>query len=135
MPSPFHVLIIDDMPDTRTLLRVILTRRGEYTVSEAASGEAGLRMAQDSPPDLIILDYMMPGMDGAEVCRQLRAMPQTRQTPILVLTARVDRPTRDKMLALGVNSYLHKPIHPRQLRSAVESLLTNHRETASGSQT
>jgi threonine synthase len=84
-----QVLIVDDHPDSRRLIRRVLEAQGEYLIREAASGAEALADAHRSPPDLIILDLMMPDMDGLEVIGRLKAQPQTANLPVIVVTAKV----------------------------------------------
>ena len=90
--------------DARLLLRLILTGKGGCAVLEAASGAEALGQIGSQRPDAVILDYMMPDMDGLEVCRRIRAMPGLEAVPILMLTARPDPPLREKALAAGVDT-------------------------------
>lgn len=119
---PRHILIIDDMADTRLLLRLILTGKGGCAVLEAASGVEALGQIGSQRPDAVILDYMMPDMDGLEVCRRIRAMPGLEAVPILMLTARPDPPLREKALAAGVSSFMTKPVSPAELLAELDRL-------------
>ena len=127
-----RVLIVDDMTDARTLLRLLLTHRGHYEVMEAQTGMEALEQTRVQQPDLIILDYMMPDLDGGEVCRILRREAATTDIPIVMLTARTDQRTHDEALAAGVNVYLTKPIKTEELLAATERLLTAYSETSVG---
>src|SRR5271165_4435831 len=115
-----HILVIDDDYHITELLRRTLAHAG-YTVSAAANGEDGLRAVVDRPPDLIILDIMMPGIDGFEVARRLREGGTS--VPILMLTARGE--TNDKVAGLrgGADDYLVKPYEADELLARVEALL------------
>lgn len=114
-----HVLVIDDEWNMRNLLRIYLLKQG-FKVSEANNGHEALMRTQAESFDLIILDIMMPDMDGWEVCRRIR---QTNQTPILMLTARTE--TKDKVqgLMMGADDYLVKPFEPDELVARVFALL------------
>ncbi len=105
------ILIIDDDPDTIEFLTLILTRLG-YQVLEARDGMEALALAHAEKPELIILDVMMPGLDGYEVARSLRRHPETALTPILMFTAKTQ--VEDKLAGYeaGVDIYLTKPVHP-----------------------
>ncbi len=115
-----HVLVVDDDRPITDLLRRTLAHAG-FTVSIAASGSEGLQAVVDRPPDLIILDVMMPGMDGFEVCRRLREGGTT--VPILMLTARDAVPDRVAGLRGGADDYLAKPFALDELLARVEVLL------------
>ena len=117
----FSVLVIDDVPDNLTLMSELL--RESYTVKLATDGEHGLRIASTEPqPDLILLDIMMPGMDGYQVMRHLRSEPSTRDIPVIFLTALSDTEDERKGLELGAVDYITKPISP----SIVLARVRNH---------
>ncbi|MDR6216083.1 two-component system response regulator [Paracidovorax wautersii] len=128
-PSPTYVerpvatvLVVDDTPDNLTLMGSLL--RDHYQVKVANSGEKALKIAQsDSPPDLILLDIMMPGLDGHEVCRQLKARASTRDIPVIFLTARSNPDDEREGLALGAVDYITKPISPPILLARVNTHL------------
>jgi two-component system response regulator MprA len=115
-----HLLVVDDDRHITDLLRRTLAHAG-YTVGVAASGTEALQAVVDRPPDLIILDVMLPGMDGFEVCRRLREGGTT--TPILMLTARDAVPDRVAGLRGGADDYLAKPFAIDELLARVEALL------------
>ncbi len=117
------ILVVDDDPDTVKFINIMLSRLG-YTVVSATSGMEALERVQAEHPDLIILDVMMPGMDGYEVSRNLRRNPKTATTPILMFTAKTT--IEDKLAGYdaGVNLYLTKPIHPIDLQANIRNLLT-----------
>jgi CheY-like chemotaxis protein/MinD-like ATPase involved in chromosome partitioning or flagellar assembly len=117
------ILVVDDDPDTVKFINIMLSRLG-YTVVSATSGMEALERVQVEHPDLIILDVMMPGMDGYEVSRNLRRNPKTATTPILMFTAKTT--IEDKLAGYdaGVNLYLTKPIHPIDLQANIRNLLT-----------
>jgi len=116
------ILIVDDDPDTIKFINIMLSRLG-YTVVSATSGMEALEKVQVEHPDLIVLDVMMPGMDGYEVSRNLRRNPKTATTPILMFTAKTT--IEDKLAGYdaGVNLYLTKPIHPIDLQANIRNLL------------
>ena len=116
------ILIVDDDPDTVKFITIMLSRLGYHVVS-AISGMEALEKVQIEHPDLIILDVMMPGMDGYEVSRNLRRNPKTATTPILMFTAKTT--IEDKLAGYdaGVNLYLTKPIHPIDLQANIRNLL------------
>src|SRR6478752_2215268 len=105
------VLVVDDTPDNLVLMSGLL--KDEYRVKVANSGERALKIAiSDSPPDLILLDIMMPEMDGYEVCKRLKSYPQTRRIPVIFLTAMAEVEDETRGLALGAVDYITKPISP-----------------------
>jgi phosphate regulon transcriptional regulator PhoB len=119
---PSRVLIVEDEPDIRELVVHHLKREG-YQVSVAASGEEALRQVQASPPDLVLLDLMMPTMNGLEVCRRLRQDPVTASLPIVMLTAKGDEVDRVLGLELGADDYVVKPFSPKELLARVRAVL------------
>lgn len=114
------VLIVEDDPDTVGVVRLYLRREG-YKVLTATDGNEGLRLAQEAPPDLVVLDLMLPGMDGMEVCRTLRE--EGSDVPIIMLTARVDEKDRLTGLDLGADDYMTKPFSARELAARVRAVL------------
>ncbi|MFO1252842.1 MAG: response regulator, partial [Inhella sp.] len=109
LPKP-TVLVVDDTPDNLSLMSALL--RDEYRVKVANHGEKALRIVQDDPPDLILLDVMMPDLDGYEVCRRLKAMPQARELPVIFLTAKSEVADETLGFSLGAVDYITKPISP-----------------------
>ena len=122
---PERILVIDDETKIVDLLRRGLTYEG-YQVDVAYDGESGLSQARRDPPDLVILDVMMPGLDGMEVCRRLRAQGWS-DLPILMLTARDAVPDRVAGLDAGADDYLVKPFAFDELLARVRALLRRHR--------
>jgi len=116
------ILLVEDDPDIRHVVSYKLTRGG-FRVVEATDGLAALREAQDSHPDLVILDVRMPLMSGLEVCRELRARPWTATVPIIMLTGRAQQEDIDQAYAAGATDYVVKPFSPRELQHRVESAL------------
>ncbi len=122
-PTRATVLIVDDTADNLSLISRFLKER--YTVKAANSGEAALRIAfSDAPPDLILLDVMMPVMDGYEVCRRLKGDPRTRDIPIIFLTARTSTDDEKFGLDLGAADYISKPISPPIVLARVQNHLS-----------
>ena len=117
-----HVMVVDDDPDTVLILARHVQREG-YTVIEATSGFECLRILRDRPVDVILLDLMMPEMDGFEVCRALKANPATADIPIIMITARDDLEARAEGMRLGVGDFLAKPVFRRQLANRIRSQL------------
>ena len=120
--SAAKILLVDDEPDILEILEYNLTKEG-YEVATASNGEEGLKQADAIQPDLIILDIMMPVMDGVEVCRQLRAKPAFKNTIITFLTAREEDYSQIAALDTGGDDYITKPIRPRLLISRIKALL------------
>ena len=118
------VLIVEDEPDIAEGLRYNLERAG-LAVAVAETGEQGLAAALDrsGPPLLIILDLMLPGMSGQELCRRLRREPRTRRTPVIILTARGSESERVAGLELGADDYVTKPFSVRELVARVRAVL------------
>ena len=124
--------MIEDEPDIRDLLVFHLAREG-YAVTTSKSGAEGLRLAHGSPPDLVVLDLMLPEVDGLEVCRRLRRDPATQTVPIVMLTARGDEVDRVLGLELGADDYVVKPFSPRELVARIRAVLRRSRPAAAGS--
>ncbi|MCK9588648.1 MAG: response regulator, partial [Terrimicrobiaceae bacterium] len=116
------VLVVEDETDVVDLLRYNLGRAG-FEVLIAASGDRGLDMAREMRPDIIVLDLMLPGMTGHEVCRALKNDTDTEVIPIVMLTARGEPHERVKGLELGADDYVTKPFSPRELVLRVQALL------------
>ena len=117
------ILIIDDDADIRSIARLTLSRVGGMDVIEAASGLEGVRKAQEEKPDVILLDMMMPTMDGLETLAALRSQPATAMTPVIFLTAKAVKDEVERMTALGAAGVLIKPFDPRTLSGDVRALL------------
>lgn len=118
-----RILVVDDDPEIVNLFAYALRRAG-YQVEGVLDGRAALERARQAPPDLILLDVMMPGMDGYEVARQLRAEAATASTPIVMLTARALIADQVEGLQAGANSYLVKPVTPSVLVNKVREILS-----------
>lgn len=116
------ILIVDDDLDTLRLVGLMLQRQG-YQISAATNGQQGLDKAFDEDPDLILLDVMMPDMDGYEVTRRLRQNPSTAGTPILMFTAKSQLDDKVTGFEVGADDYLTKPTHPSELQARVKTLL------------
>ena len=117
------VLIIDDDADIRAIARLSLSRVGGMDVIEAASGAEGVRKARDEKPDVILLDMMMPTMDGSETLAALRSQPATAMTPVIILTAKAVGAEVERIRALGAAGVLIKPFDPRTLSGDVRALI------------
>lgn len=123
------VLIVDDEPMARTLLRLMLVRAG-FNVSEAEDGFDALEKVKQDRPDIILLDVMMPGMDGFTVCETLRSEEKTATLPIIMLSAKTDLESINRGLRLGATKYLTKPISPEDLTQHVYDALNDVAPTA-----
>ena len=114
-----HVLVVDDEPTVREVV-VSYLRRDGHTVSEAADGPTALGLLDTDPPDLVVLDMMLPGVSGLDILRRIRA---AGDVPVIMLTARADEPDRVAGLELGADDYVVKPFSPRELAARVNGVL------------
>jgi DNA-binding response OmpR family regulator len=117
-----QILVVEDDPDIAGLIEHVL-RKADYSVHRVTSGAAVLPYLQSQPADLVILDLMLPDMDGLAVCRALRSRSQTAAIPIIMLTARAEEADRIAGLELGADDYVTKPFSPRELVARVGALL------------
>lgn len=117
------ILSIEDQPDIRRLIRMTLEFK-DYEVLEAGTGEEGLEIARRTPPDLILLDVMMPGIDGHEVARRLHADPRTREVPVVMISALGQTAEVEAGLLSGALHYLVKPFSPWELLDLAARLVT-----------
>jgi DNA-binding response OmpR family regulator len=125
-----HILVIDDDPDCLTILGALLTANG-YLVESASDAETGLRLVAQRLPDLIVLDVMMPGMNGVEFTRKLKAYPVTATIPLIMLTALTEkRYMKAALFELDVDYYLTKPYDPDNLLEKVEHAIQYRRVQA-----
>lgn len=122
MPKPTHVLVVEDEAALADLLKYNLEKEG-YRVSVATDGEEALVVALESPPDLILLDWMLPKAPGVEVCRRLRARQETRNTPIVMLTARGEESDRVRGLDVGADDYVTKPFSMSELQARLRAVM------------
>ena len=120
--KPARIMVVDDDADTLTILSRHLQREG-FAAIEASSGAECLRMVRDGSADVILLDLMMPEMDGFEVCRALKAGAETAEIPIILVTARDDIDARAEAMRLGVSDFLAKPVTRLQLVNAINAQL------------
>ncbi|MBM2805605.1 MAG: Response regulator [Deltaproteobacteria bacterium] len=116
------ILVVEDEPDIRKLVQYNLLQE-RYKVLEAEDGEQALKIIQRDKPNLVILDLMLPGLSGIEVCKLLRERPDTAKLPILMLTAKAGEADRVLGLELGADDYLAKPFSPRELVARVRAIL------------
>lgn len=121
-----YLLVIEDEEALATLLDYNLDKEG-FRVDRAGDGEEGLLKIEEETPDLILLDWMLPKVSGVEVCRQLRARPETRRTPILMLTARGEESDKVRGLDTGADDYVVKPFAMSELTARIRALLRRTR--------
>ena len=120
------ILVADDDPDIRDLVTFKLEQTG-YDVTAVDNGASALDLARAQPPSLLVLDVLMPGMSGIDVCRELRGNPATAGLPIILLTSRGQDQDVDTGFAVGADDYLVKPFSPREMARRVEALLARAR--------
>ena len=125
-------LIVDDEPAIVELVRYHVEKEG-LQCWEAKDGETALRLAREQKPDLLILDLMLPGIDGLEICRLLRRDPSTAQMAIIMLTAKAEEVDRVVGLEMGADDYIVKPFSPRELTARVKAVLRRGREPVEAS--
>ena len=116
------ILVADDEEDVRELVAYRLSRSG-YEVIEAADGEEAFRLAAEHPPDLMVLDVMMPRLDGYELTRRVRAEESLRSVPVILLTARSQETDVSRGFEVGADDYLKKPFNPDELVARVRAVL------------
>ena len=117
-----HAIVVDDEEDIRELVRYNLTKGG-FNVVTAASGEEGLSIAEEIKPSLIVLDIMLPGIDGLEVCRRLKSNPALKKIPIVMISALGDEKDVVAGLELGADDYVSKPFSPGVLLARVKTVI------------
>ncbi len=127
----WSVLVVDDEPMARTLLRLMLVRAG-FEVVEAEDGFDALEKLKESLPDVMILDVMMPGIDGFSVCEAVRDDASTADLPVIMLSAKTDLESVNKGLRVGANKYLTKPISPEELTRQVRDVLQSNSDNRTG---
>lgn len=127
-PVALNILLIEDDPDIQKMVQLSLKYQGGHSVSVASGGQEGLVKARAERPDLILLDVMMPEMDGYEVCQRLKADPETASIPVVFLSARAQQSEIQKGKDLGAAGYLVKPFDPMTLSSYLEAILESEKE-------
>ena len=120
--SEARILVVEDNDLNRKLVRDVLQHAG-FEVVEAPTGERGVDLARESPPDLVLMDLQLPGIDGTEAFRQLRQSPSTAAVPIVALTAFAMREDQERVERLGFDGYLTKPLNVRALPKQVRGYL------------
>ncbi len=126
-----HILIVEDESALVEILRYNLEKEG-FEVAVAADGEEALAASNERLPDLVILDWMLPLVSGLEICRQVRRKPETRDLPIIMLTARGEEADRVRGLEVGADDYVAKPFSPSELIARVRAVLRRSKPSTSG---
>lgn len=122
MSSPRTILVVEDNALNRKLVKDVLEHAG-FTVLSVPTGEEGVRLATDQPPDLVLMDLQLPGIDGTEALRQLRAHASSRGVPVVAVTALAMREDREQARAAGFDGFVAKPISTRALPRQVQRFL------------
>lgn len=122
------ILLVDDEPDILEMIEYNLKNEG-YKITKAATGEDAIRIAENSSPNLVVLDLMLPGIDGLEVTRHLKSNDKTSDIPIVMVTAKGDESDVVTGLELGANDYISKPFSPRELVARIRAILRRRRKT------
>lgn len=120
---------VDDEPDIRAIARFVLEELGDYKVDFCASGEEAIERAPLFKPDLILLDVMMPELDGIETFKELSAMPQLTSTPIVFMTAKTMQHEWEQYRSLGVADVISKPFDPMELSARIEKIWRQHHKS------
>ncbi len=131
MPGRPRILLVEDEAAQREILAYNLGAEG-YAVEQAATGDEALLMVRESPPDVVVLDWMLPGVSGIEICRQLKARRETRSIPVIMLSARSEEGDRVRGLETGADDYVVKPYSVAELLARVRSQLRRIRPAAAG---
>jgi two-component system phosphate regulon response regulator PhoB len=126
-----RILLIEDDPSLTELIRYNLEEEG-FAIATSADGEEGLLLAEEDPPDLILLDWMLPNLSGIEICRRLRRNADTANLPVIMLTARAEEADRVRGLDTGADDYVTKPFSPRELVARIHAVLRRIRPALSG---
>jgi two-component system alkaline phosphatase synthesis response regulator PhoP len=132
-PEPLvgRVLVVEDERDVGALIRYSLEKAG-YVVVVASTGADALRMARDPRPDIVLLDIMIPQLDGWDTCRRLKQDPDTRDIPVIMVTGRVDEADKVLGLELGADDYVTKPFSPRELLARIRAVIRRSRRPETG---
>ena len=116
------ILVVEDEPEIRILVKTILEKAG-YSVVEAEDGEAALRLVNEEEPDLVLLDVMIPCIEGWEVCRRIRENEATRRIPIIMVTVRTTDEDIQRSVECGANAHINKPFDQKELLDTIKKLL------------
>ncbi|MBU1700497.1 MAG: response regulator [Candidatus Eisenbacteria bacterium] len=119
------ILVVEDEPALRRFLELLLRKNG-YDVAVASDGVEALARADEKKPDLVLLDLMMPKMDGFEVCQRLKSQSTTAKIPVFILTARTTAEARERCSAVGADEFIMKPYNPQDLMDRVEKRLNEN---------
>lgn len=131
MSAKPRILLVEDDQSLTELIKYNLEASG-FDVRCVQDGEEGLMQAEEMPPDMILLDWMLPNLSGIEICRRLRRNPETAHVPIIMLTARAEETDRIRGLDTGADDYITKPFSPRELISRIHAILRRIRPALSG---
>ncbi len=126
-----HILIVEDEPSQRAVLAYNLESEG-FRISEAEDGDMALLLVAEEAPDLVVLDWMLPGVSGIEVCRQIKSRPETRDVPVIMLSARSEEVDRVRGLEIGADDYVVKPYSITELMARVKGQLRRTRPASLG---
>ena len=121
-----RVLVVEDDADIQKVIRMSLKMRGVEEIVIVDSGTECIEKLSSFTPDVVLLDIMMPHVDGYETCRRLKENPETRRIPVVFLTARVQKADRDRGMKMGAAGYLNKPFDPMTLHDQICAVLTRH---------
>lgn len=116
-----RILVVEDQDSIRSMIEALVLARG-YEVTGVSSGTKAIDVASTNPPDMVLLDLMIPGHDGFEVCQRLRSDPQTRNIPVLVISALDDAESKSRAEAAGATAYYTKPFSPMALLKEIDRL-------------
>ena len=117
-----YILVVEDEPDIRDLLEFTISRSG-FDIYEAESAEDALKILDRGIPELIIIDWMLPGMDGIDLAKKLRSDDLTKDLPIIMLTARGEEADKLRSFEVGIDDYVTKPFSPKELMARIKALL------------
>ena len=126
-----RILVVEDQDSIRRMIEALVGARG-HKVTAVSTGTKAIDVASTDPPDMVLLDLMIPGHDGFEVCRRLRSDPSTRHVPVLVISALDDPDSRAKATAAGATAYYTKPFSPIALLKEIDRLKAEHIEKKDG---
>ena len=116
-----NILIVEDNPDNMTTIKAIL--QGKFNISEAYDGEQGLKMIQFLKPDIVLLDMALPKMDGKKVVQIIKNYEETKNIPIIAITARAMKEDKERFIKAGCDGYIAKPIDPKELLDEIKKLI------------
>lgn len=124
---PIHIMFVDDEPNTVGVVQMLVELdQPEWIFHAAYDGERALEIAAQTPLDFVLLDISMPGMDGIEVCQRLRQLPNTAQTPVVMLTALDTPQRREQSKSAGANDFWIKPFKPMMIVKDIAKIIENH---------